>query len=56
VDTNGGFYFSPYKKTAQNFGDNIKEVVLDIKNPKIAKTYREIGTLKKADIEKAISE
>ena len=56
VDTNGGFYFSPYKKTAQNFGKNVKEVVLDIKNPKIAKTYREIGTLKKADIDKAIAE
>lgn len=56
VDTNGGFYFSPYKKTAENFGKNVKEVFLDIKNPKIAKTYREIGTLKKADIEQAIKE
>lgn len=56
VDTNGGFYFSPYKETAKNFGENIKEVVLDIKNPKIAKTYREIGLLKKSDIQQAIKE
>lgn len=54
-----GFYFSPLKETAKNFaGENgdIKEVKLDIKNPKIAKSYLEIGTLNKEKIEQAIKE
>jgi hypothetical protein len=59
ADTNGGFYFSPQKKVGKAFaGDNgrIIEANIDVKNPKIAKDYKEIATLTKADIQQAIRE
>jgi len=61
-DSSGGFYFSPMKEVADNYAGTkygkgrVVEAQLDIKNPKIAKSYQEIGMLTKEDIAKAKSE